>query len=360
MPTKRLPPKPDPEHLKRQARRLLSRCAAGDPQACQRLREFHPRLASATDQAISDARLTWSDGLFAIAREYGFASWPRLKARIASPTDTPASLRDRIDDPVLRQAVDALDDGDLEGLRGLLAAHPDLTARRAAFEGENYFRTPALLAFIAENPVRNDCLPPNIVEIARLILDAGAAANRDDVDETLGLVASGRVARESGMQTMLIELLVARGADPSGALNAALTHGELAAAEALLKSGACETLAAAAALGRIDAAERLLPGSGAAERHIALALAAQHGHAAILGLLLASGEDPNRYNPPDAHSHSTPLHQAAWYGHENAVRTLLDHGARTDIKDTLWEGTPIDWARHAGRGAIADVIAGRG
>jgi hypothetical protein len=360
MPTKQLPPNPDPEHLKRQARRLLNRCAAGDPQACQRLREFHPRFAGATDQAISEARLTWSDGLFAIAREYGFASWPRLKARISSSEGTPVSLRDRIDDPVLRQAVDALDDGDLEGLRGLLDAHPDLTVRRAMFEGENYFRTPGLLAFIAENPVRNDCLPPNIVEIARLILDAGATADRGDVDETLGLVASGRVARESGMQTMLIELLVSRGADPGGALNAALTHGEFAAADALLRSGARETLAAAAALGRIDAAERLLPGSSAAERHIALALAAQHGQADILGLLLASGEDPNRYNPPGAHSHSTPLHQAAWSGHEAAVRTLLDHGVRTDIKDALWDGRAIDWARHAGCGAIADLLAGRG
>lgn len=358
MPTKRLPPNPDSEHLKRQARRLLSRCAAGEPQACQRLREFHPRFAGATDQTIRNAPLTWSDGLFAIAREYGFASWPRLKAHIvASAGPSEASLRDRIGDPILRQAVYALDDGDSEALRRLFAAHPDLVTRRATFEGENYFRTPALLAFIAENPVRNDSLPPNIVEIARLILDAGAAAKRSDVEEALGLIASGRVARESGMQRELIELLVARGADPDRALNGALAHGEFAAAEALLGSRARETLAAAAAFGHFNAAERLLPESGAAERHIAFALSAQHGHTDILELLLESGEDPNRYNPPGAHSHSTPLHQAAWHGHEATVRALLGHGARADLKDALWEGTAIDWARHAGHDAIAKLIA---
>ena len=35
----------------------------------------------------------------------------------------------------------------------------------------------------------------------------------------------------------------------------------------------------------------------------------------IVRMLLDAGEDPNRYNPVGAHSHSTPLHQAAVGGH---------------------------------------------
>jgi hypothetical protein len=49
-----------------------------------------------------------------------------------------------------------------------------------------------------------------------------------------------------------------------------------------------------------------------------------------------------------------------WYGHEEAVRVLREHGARTDLADILWAGTPIDWARHAGRSAMLALLAGDG
>jgi hypothetical protein len=315
------------------------------------LREFHPGFAGLGDAAICGARLSWSDGLFAIAREYGFASWPRLKARVEGPA-AELSFRDRIADPVLRQAVDLLDDGDIDGLRELLRVHPDLTARRARFEGENYFRAPALLAFIAENPVRNDSLPPNILAIAGLLVSGTGAS---DMQEALGLVASGRVAREAGVQDALIALLCRHGADPDRAAGAALVHGEFAAVEALRRCGATMTLPMAAALGDRQAGA-LLPGASEAERHLATAFAAQHGHAEILALLLESGADPDRYNPVSAHSHSTPLHQAAWHGHVEAVKVLLAHGARTDLRDTLWNGTPLDWARHGGQAAIVALL----
>src|SRR5689334_13736224 len=99
MPTRRLPSRPNLEQLKRQAKDLLSGCAAGDPTALQRLTEHHPRADASA--------LSWSDGLFAIAREYGFASWPRLKARVETPAEGTLSFRDRIEDPVLGAAVDA-------------------------------------------------------------------------------------------------------------------------------------------------------------------------------------------------------------------------------------------------------------
>lgn len=355
MPTRSLPPRPSLEMLKRQARDLLAGCAARDPRACQRLREFHPGFAGLGDAAIADAELGWSDGLFAIAREYGFASWRRLKARVEAPAGD-ASYRDRIADPLLREAVDLLDDGDGDGLRALLDRYPALIRARAHFEGENYFRSPALLAFVAENPVRNDCLPPNIVAIAQMLIERGAAAA--DVNETLGLVASGRVVREAGVQEALIELLCRQGGDPDGAIGAALTQGEFAAVAALRRCGARTTLPVAAGTGDAGAAAMLFATASADERHLAVALAAQHGHAAPLALLLDGGVDPNRYNPVGAHSHSTPLHQAAWNGHEATVEVLLAHGARNDLRDTLWNATPLDWARHAGRPAIVALLGG--
>lgn len=273
---------------------------------------------------------------------------------MTAPGQGETSLRDRIEDPVLRAAVEAVDAGDLDALKALLATHPDLPTRHARFEDWSYFSAPALLAFVAENPVRNDRLPPNVVEIARVILEAGSAPA--DIQETLGLVASGRVAREAGAQVPLIELLVMHGADPAQALGAALVHGEFEAVRTLLRLGAPMTLPVAAALGEGTQAARLLATAGPDDRHLALALAAQFGQTAILKLLLESGEDPSRLNPPNAHAHSTPLHQAAWAGHADSIRLLLEHGARRDLRDTVWDGTAADWARHAGRHEIAALL----
>src|SRR6188474_1238802 len=110
MPTRPLPERPDLGHLKAQVRDLLLDLSRGDPRACQRVREFHPRFANASDGEIANAALSWSDGLFAIAREYGFASWARLKARVESARsgDTERSLLDRIEDPLFRRAIEAI------------------------------------------------------------------------------------------------------------------------------------------------------------------------------------------------------------------------------------------------------------
>jgi ankyrin repeat protein len=100
----------------------------------------------------------------------------------------------------------------------------------------------------------------------------------------------------------------------------------------------------------------MLGASTAEDRHRSLALAAQHGHVEIVRLLLEAGEDPNRYNPDGNHSHSTPLHQAALAGHEAVVRLLVERGARLDIKDTLYQSTPIGWAQYAGKTDIAEYL----
>lgn len=262
----------------------------------------------------------------------------------------------RIADPAFRAAVALIDAGDAAGLAAHLAAHPGLAARRVAFEGRNYFANPGLIGFVAENPTRNGTLPANIAEIAALLLRAGARDDRPALDETVALVASGRVARECGVQVELIALLCRHGADPGGAMQPALAHGEFAAAEALLAAGAARTLPVAAALGEVERARALLSGADAAARHLALANAAQHGRAEVVALLLDAGEDPDRYNPVGSHAHATPLHQAACEGHDEVVRLLVARGARRDLRDALWQGTPREWAEHCGHPAIADWL----
>jgi hypothetical protein len=92
------------------------------------------------------------------------------------------------------------------GLRAHICRHPDVVHRRVVFEGGNYFRNPTLLEFIAENPTRHGTLPPNITDVASVILQAGVTQSA--LDETLALVASSNVAHECGAQTPLISLLV--------------------------------------------------------------------------------------------------------------------------------------------------------
>jgi ankyrin repeat protein len=80
----------------------------------------------------------------------------------------------------------------------------------------------------------------------------------------------------------------------------------------------------------------------------------------IVRLLLDAGEDPSRYNPEGNHSHSTPLHQAVLAGHDAVVRLLVERGARLDIKDTIYQGTPLGWAIYGGQSEIEEYLRARG
>lgn len=358
MPTKTLPANPSLANLKSQAKGLVQARHSHDPVTLQRIREFHPRFNDLEDTEIVNVPFKLADAQLTIAREYGFASWPRLKTFIEKQAQSKINLpaQERIDDPVFRRAVDLMDAGDVERLRRHLANHPKVIHQRIVLEGGNYFRNPSLLEFCAENPIRHGTLPENIVAVVKVILDSGP--DLVSINETLGLVASGAVPRQCRVQLELISLLCRYGADPTGALGVAVTHGEMDAVNALLNCGAKLDLSTAAALGRTDDFKRLLQKAGTKNRHKALAMAAQFGNVDCLKLLLEAGEDPNRYNPKGFHSHATPLHQAAFQGHLDAVKCLIDGGANPDAKDVLFGGTALGWAEHGGRSEVVDYLRG--
>lgn len=266
-----------------------------------------------------------------------------------------------IPDPIFRDAVAAIDSGDLKALEALLEKYPSLPGDRL-HAGEGYFRDPYLLWFVAGNPVRNGCLPANIAEVTRTII---AAAQRSGIESlphqvsvTLGLVASGRVPRECGVQAELIDVLVEAGADPNGPLIAALAHREVDAAERLIARGARMTLLAAVCLNRPDDIDRLFDGADRENRQGALVGAAQFGNAEGLAALIRRGVDIDAYGPVWFHPHGTPLHQAVDSGRLEAVRVLVDGGASLEIRDRVYGGTPLDWAEHLGRPEIADYLRG--
>jgi hypothetical protein len=349
MPVRQLPSKPNLDHLKQQAKDLLKAHAARTLASAQLIREFHPRFKGTPDETIFATKLKLSDAQLAIAREHGFPSWARLKRRIEKPV--PADRLDlphheRIEDPIFRRAVELLDAGDEAGLRAHLRQHPKLARQRVAFEGMNYFHNPSLLEFIAENPIRHNRMPENIVGVTEAILEAGV--DQESLDTTLALVATGSVPQACGKQDPLIGLLCDWGADPSSAIDAAILHGGAAAAKTLIQRGAKVGIAVAA-VSTQESFRQVLKTASAEERHLALAIASQYCRVDIVRMLLDGGENPNRYNPIGGHSHCTPLHQAAGYGTLELARLLIERGARPDIKDVLWNGTPADWAHHEGR-----------
>ncbi|MBO0825597.1 MAG: hypothetical protein J2P27_17355, partial [Actinobacteria bacterium] len=107
-----LPDRPDLGQLRRRAKELRDAAQRGDAVALERFARHHP---SATPSAASLATAQ-----LVIARELGFASWPRLRAAI----DESASSRSAV--PAF---VAASVDGRLQQARDMLRADPAIADR---------------------------------------------------------------------------------------------------------------------------------------------------------------------------------------------------------------------------------------
>ena len=113
--SKSLPSRPSLEQLRNQAKDLRKQFLAGDRAAVERVRQFDPDFKGSNPEefCLHDAQRV-------IAREYGFASWPKLKEHVESillETGEPMEL--------LKQAFHA---DDAPWLHKLLARYPQFKA----------------------------------------------------------------------------------------------------------------------------------------------------------------------------------------------------------------------------------------
>jgi Ankyrin repeats (3 copies) len=263
-------------------------------------------------------------------------------------------------DAHFRDAVSAIDTGDVLELGRLVRANPALVRERLASPGawlrdtvggavDGFFQRPYLLWFVAEDPVRNGKLPPNIAAVAGAIIHAarreGATTLQEQLDYALTLVSWSWIARQCGVQIELIDVLVDAGADIDHNQNNALVNGNFGAAEHLVKRGGELTLAAALCLGRWDDVDRLVTTASEPQKQFAFVLSALNGKADALRRLIRAGAD---VNAPSAalYSHGTPLHHAVCSGSLEAVEVLVGAGAELGAKDSAWDGTPLGWAEH--------------
>jgi peptide-methionine (S)-S-oxide reductase len=263
-------------------------------------------------------------------------------------------------DTLFREAVTAIDGGDVATLERLLAGHPELVRDRLKAPGawlrdktgvalDGFFRKPYLLWFVAEDPVRNGKLPGNIAEVARAIIRAALRERvktlQAQLDYALRLVSWSGVAAECGVQIELIDVLVDAGASPEGNPDKALVNGHVEAAEHLLERGATLTLSTALLLGRWDDVTRLAGAAGPREKQSAFVLAAVNGKAEALRRMIGVGVDVNSPSK-DLYSHATPLHHAVGSGSLDAVRLLVDAGAGLRSRDKAEKATPLGWAEY--------------
>ncbi len=263
-------------------------------------------------------------------------------------------------DALFRDAAAAIDSGDVAQVERLTSEHPRLVRERLKSPGawlrdkvggalDGFFKKPYLLWFVAEDPVRNDTLPPNIAQVAASIIDAARRERADTLQEQLDyallLVAWSWVADRCGVQLQLIDVLVDAGASADGAPDSALVNGHTAAAEHLVRRGARLTLATALCIGRWQDVPTLAENASQRDKQFALTLAALNGNADALVRLIPFGVDLSAPSK-DLYSHATPLHHAVSSGSLDAVRVLVEAGAKLGAKDKVYRATPLGWAEH--------------
>lgn len=281
-------------------------------------------------------------------------------------------------------AIAAIKSGDLEKLKELIAADPSLATTRSTRSH------PTLLQCLVLDAKDN----PNAVEMAKVLIDAGAELN-----EPLG--AAGSIDNRP-----VGELLIERGAAVDGTggwspLEEALYwHSKNVLALLVERGATVRNLRMAAGLGRTDLIKdffnsdgTLKPEAGninwpwgdvetiAASNHDdagkqslgsrvkawsqdqqaivnnAFVYACMHGHVDAAKLLLDHGAQINAI-PGGFDYAGTGLHYAALNGYRAMVEFLLENGADKNIKDTKTDSPAANWADYGGHPEIRDLLRG--
>ena len=311
-----LPVRPDLDQLRHQAKDLLHAAQRGDTEAAARIR------------AVSD-RVFLSSAQLAIAREYGFASWARLKLEV--------------------QRRDILNSRDLSRLARLLAEHPEM----AAVQMENWTDhkcagTVGYMAMLRFDSGRLGLARelPGTGAMAKALIQAGAPVDGEPGDTETPLITAAssgdaevaRVLVEAGADIDAVSAPDSGGVPSSTALQHAAVFGMTEVIDVLVAAGArARSLEEAAAAGDITGWP--LSRFTLESRIRALVFAADHQRLEVIDQLVAAGTPVNQ---ADAEWGRLPLHVAAGNGRPASVRRLLAHGADPNLRDPRHHRTPLE------------------
>jgi uncharacterized protein len=302
-----LPARPDLEQLRHQAKDLLRAADAGDREAITRIRTVSRR------QILASAQL-------AIAREYGFSSWARLKTEV--------------------QRRDIFNSRDLARVTSLLSEDPGLAVKRMVNWSDHKSANP--LAYIAMIGFDHERLGlpgelPGTGEVARALIDAGAPVDGlpDDAETPLMTAASygdlevARVLISAGAN------IDARAGANSGGVpgGTALMHAAVFGMTDVLDllagaGGQPHGIESAAAIG--DVSGWLTPATPSQARIRALIFAADHQRLGVIDELV---EHQTPVDAVDEMFGRHALRLAAQNGRPRSVQRLLSHGANPQLTD---------------------------
>jgi ankyrin repeat protein len=273
-----LPPRPSLEQIKKQAKEFLQSLRSREPQAAQRIREFHPEFSKLHDSELANVKFSLADAQLTLAREYGFASWARLKARVQM----------------------------------LVASHDPAVAFQAAILANDATRAAALLEeFPALRERLNEPLPD------------------------YGFGTTPLIAAVQRTNRQMIDLLLRTGADINGrshwwAGSFGVLDDERGLADFLIARGARVDAHAAARLGMLDRLRELVAadpavvaargGDGQTPLHFACSVE-------VARFLLERGADIDAL---DVDHESTPA-QFMMRDRREVARYLVSRGCRTDL-----------------------------
>jgi ankyrin repeat protein len=332
-----LPSHPHLGYYRKLAKDLVKAC--GDPAALRAwATRFAPDQSERLEAHLRSANIAkLADAQFLIGRAHGFASWSKFSKHVEELQHA-GSLDSRFE-----QAADAIVFGDIATLRQLLDETPELIRQRSSREHRS-----TLLHYVSANGVEDfrQRTPPNIVEITRLLLDAGADVNAESDtyrghSMTLGLAATSVHPEAAGVQIELMELLLERGAIieriPGEVVRACLANGRPLAARFLAAHGAYLDFENAAGVGDLDRVKALAAKTSEQELGKGFVWACAYGYNEVVELLLDFGVDPSVGAGVDM----TGLHLAAHEGHLDTVKLLLAHNAPLEAKNS-YGGTVLD------------------
>jgi flagellar motor component MotA len=101
--SKKLPPKPSIEQLKKQAKDLLKAHKSADFGAATRIREWLPRLSEVSEEDVLAADLSLQEAQHVIACDYGFRGWNWLQAVVDVDLDLLAKVTEREIQTLMRE-----------------------------------------------------------------------------------------------------------------------------------------------------------------------------------------------------------------------------------------------------------------
>ena len=370
-----LPLRPNLERYKRIAKDLVKACKSVDPDAIgdwaevwvkmlvqrsgiklgrkesraiprwtEQVEAFAQRKLS--NQNGSNCRL--ADAQFVIARAHGFESWNKFTKHLDELSQK-SSLVAKFE-----VAADAICNGDVKTLKRLLREEPQLIHSRSTREHKA-----TLLHYVSANGVEGyrQKTPKNIVEIAKVLLNAGADVNAEaDVygggATTLGLVATSVHPFRAGVQNPLMQILLDHGADidhqtsagnRQNAVTGCLANGRGEAAAFLADRGARLDLEGAAGVGRLDVVKGFFNADGSLkgkttrkQLQSALKVACTWGHLNVVEFLLEKDVDLSG-RQGDGQS---PMHCAAIGGQLETIKFLLKQNVPLEAKN-IYGGTVL-------------------